>query len=325
MLLRLEGEGVHIDVSATVHSQRHALVMLVGLHKLEIRRLARRETVVAVELNLRLGVGVGVLTHHTGALLHNPDELLHGVVEVQLGGGGERLVTSELKLFNEVLVRHLSEATALVGVKVHVVDVQGRIKLNIVKSRLIILDALAQGGELDVDLHLVVLKGNEGKRKAGVTAKPELKGYVQGACRLSIDLSMVFVGGTFHHRLVAVVVTRGLGKLVPDVEPVAIVLVDALTTDLDLDGLHYLVANPFRVAFVGKLGKLNLQIHAVNQITVTRDGAGHFATEVRGAVEHLGDRLHGKVGMPAVHHLEEGDLRVAGKVDVLSTIRHELH
>jgi hypothetical protein len=60
--------------------------------------------------------------------LDNPDQLLTRVVEIQLdlvGRGTNRLVTSELKLFNQVLVRVLSHLAALIGVKEDIVDVKG--------------------------------------------------------------------------------------------------------------------------------------------------------------------------------------------------------
>jgi hypothetical protein len=60
--------------------------------------------------------------------LDDPDELLHGMVEVELdlvGGRTNGLVTSELELGDEVLVGVLCHTTTLVGVKEHVVNVEG--------------------------------------------------------------------------------------------------------------------------------------------------------------------------------------------------------
>ena len=60
--------------------------------------------------------------------LDDPDELLNGVVEVELdlvGGGTDGLVTGELELLNEVLVGVLGHAPALVGIQENVVDVEG--------------------------------------------------------------------------------------------------------------------------------------------------------------------------------------------------------
>jgi len=61
--------------------------------------------------------------------LDNPDKLLARVVEVELDlvrRRTNRLITSELELLNEVLVRVLGHAAALVGVQEHVVDVERR-------------------------------------------------------------------------------------------------------------------------------------------------------------------------------------------------------
>ena len=193
MLLGLEAERVHVDTLLG-----NVLVVLVGLHQVEIATIALGEAVVAVELQLGKlhGVdtvlegdgdedGVGTTSGHTGhgagitgvgsggggdqvgegsregaadalggggrvpvvevvgvvepllALgsairdvlvgLHDPNELLAWVVEVQLDlvlllAGG--LVASELQLLDQVLVRDLGEAAALVGIQIDVVDEQ---------------------------------------------------------------------------------------------------------------------------------------------------------------------------------------------------------
>jgi len=146
--------------------------------------------------------------------LHNPDELLHGVVEVELdlvAGRTDRLITSELELRDQVLVRVLGHTTTLVSVKEHVVNVEGS-----GNDRLVVGDcgrnrasgsilvshvdrragvarkcgnspqALVNRANVKVDLDLVVLKGNQRKGKTGVCAKPELKGNVKGSLRKSV-------------------------------------------------------------------------------------------------------------------------------------------
>ena len=60
-----------------------------------------------------------------GILLDNPDKFLTWVVEVELdlvADARDRFVTSELNLLNEVLVRDLGKTSALIGVKVDVVN-----------------------------------------------------------------------------------------------------------------------------------------------------------------------------------------------------------
>jgi len=138
--------------------------------------------------------------------LDDPHELLRGVVEVHLdlvGGRRDRLVARELELVNEVLVRLLGEAAALLRVEVDVVDVdRGGHQLELGDRRHAVAEGV--GGEdlagqsrvavavvdvgeaavvvlleLDVDAHLVVLQGDERDRQAGVAAVPELERDVQ--------------------------------------------------------------------------------------------------------------------------------------------------
>jgi hypothetical protein len=47
--------------------------------------------------------------------------------------------------------------------------------------------------------------------------------------------------------------------------------------------------------------------------------------KARGTIERVLNGLHSKVGVAAVHLLEEGDLGVTSEVDVLSAIGYELH
>ena len=124
-----------------------------------------------------------------GVTLDDPEELLHGVVEVELdlvGGRGDGLRTSVLHLLDEVLVGLLGEAAALLSVEVHVVNVEGgggeglgRRSNRGTKRRLRIL-AVLPGLEVNIDANLVVLERDEGDRKTGVTAEPELEGDVEG-------------------------------------------------------------------------------------------------------------------------------------------------
>jgi len=62
-----------------------------------------------------------------GVGLHNPDQLLAGVVEVQLdlvARASDRLIAGKLHLLEEVLMGVLSHLAALVSVEEHIVDVQ---------------------------------------------------------------------------------------------------------------------------------------------------------------------------------------------------------
>ena len=132
--------------------------------------------------------------------LDDPDELLDGVVEVELdlvGGGADGLVTGELELLDEVLVGVLGHASALVGVQEDVVNVEGGGNEGLVVSGDDLAtgggadagtagqgadgpQALVNGANVEVDLDFVVLEGDEGEGKAGVAAVPELEGDVEG-------------------------------------------------------------------------------------------------------------------------------------------------
>jgi len=113
------------------------------------------------------------------------------------------------------------------------------------------------GAQVQVDLDLVVLEGDQRKSKTGVCAVPELEGHVKGGLRKSlagsahlagcggitgsIDISEVGVGdkgelgGVTDHLEVTFLLVGSHGELVPDVHPVAILTVNALTTNLNLD------------------------------------------------------------------------------------------
>ena len=328
--------------------------------------------------------------------LHNPDELLHGVVEVELdlvGRGTNRLVSSELKLSNEILVGVLGHSATLVGVKEHVIDIEGSSNQGLVVgdgsrhglargslssignlSSLGSIAVAVEGGhspqalinraDVKVDLDLVVLKGNEGKSKSGVGAKPELKRHVKGGLRKgiagsahlagslgvarSIDISEGRIGnesklgGVSNHLEVTSLLLRSHGKLVPDVHPVTILAVNALTSNLHLDLGNELLSGevqPTGIHASGSsasgessdthklvnLGKSDLKIGAVGKITITADRALNTATEVSLSIKSLLDRFNSKVGVASVCNLPESDLGVASKVNVLSAVSDELH
>jgi len=161
VLLGLEGKRVDVDAD-----RGDVRVVLVRLHQVEVVALALREAVVAVELDLRRHDGVVArhaldtrdrvarLEHRAippvrvveGLLalpgandravaadirvaLDDPDKLFRGVVEVELDlvrRARDRLTARELELLDQVLVRDLGEAAALIRVEVDVVDVERR-------------------------------------------------------------------------------------------------------------------------------------------------------------------------------------------------------
>jgi hypothetical protein len=219
--------------------------------------------------------------------------------------------------------------------------------------------ALLDRADIKVDLDLVVLKSDEGKGQTGVAAEPELKGDIEsglgesvtGSANLArsvgvaraIDVVEGGVGdegqlsGVADHLEVAALLLSRHGKLVPDVHPVTVLTVDTLATDLNLNLRDELLTGevkPTGINAAGRGGVLeslanlresNLKVGAVSQITITRDGAGHTATEVGLAIKSLLDRLHGKVSVTLVANLPESDLGITSKVNVLGAIGDKLH
>ena len=146
------------------------------------------------------GVDDGVVAAYERVALDNPHELLRGVVEVQLDlvrGGRDGLTARELQLLDQVLVGDLGEAAALVRVEVDVVDVQGRGDQAGLGNAVADGVRVAAGGrevpaevlellELEPDLDLVVLEGDQRERQARVAVEPELEGDVQRVLRRAL-------------------------------------------------------------------------------------------------------------------------------------------
>jgi len=405
-LLGLEGERVDIHTLG-----RRVGVVLVGLDIVEVAALALRETVLAVELNLRhrrgvvelrvrvppRGVGLRVAVQVAG-VLDNPHELLAGVVERQLdlvGGGGDRLRARELQLLNQVLVGDLGEPAALLRVQVDVVNIQragretrvvqradGRRRRRRRRARDV--DQVLDLVELHVDLHLVVLQRNQRERQAGVAIEPELQRDVQGLLRNAVvqgialakpvdtgvraqravraevrergvearegdrilrrQLRVAAVARLIrlesrtaiavHHVEVRQLLAGRERELIPDVEPLAVVLVNLLAADLNVHVVNQVLAqvgDPRQSA--NRLGnhravnrrQSHLHVHAGDQVAVARDRALHTLAEVADTVEGLLNGLHREVGVAAVELLEEGNLGVRRQVYVLGAIGDELH
>jgi hypothetical protein len=311
--------------------------------------------------------------------LDNPDELLNRVVKVELdlvGRRADRLVTSELKLLNKVLMGVLSHASALISVQEDVVDVErgsdqrlvvggvdtatsGRARaVGAAAERADSPQALINGTNIEVNLDLMVLKSDEGKSKTGVTAVPELKGNIEGSLGESIAGSANLtrgvslagtidgvergisdesqLGGVADHSIVTGLLVNGKSKVVPDVHPVTILAVNALTTDLNLNLRNQLLTGEIKPTSINTilgsalhglvdLRESNLKVSAVSQITITRNGAGYTTTKIGLTVKSLLDRLHCEVGVTFVRHLPKGNLRVARKINILGAVSYKLH
>ena len=311
----------------------------------------------------------GVVAADEIITLYYPREELNGVVEVHadlVGGGRDALLASELELLDEVLVRALGELATLISVKVDVIYEQ-RASLE----ALVLYVRVDRGvggpahvlyaGEINKNLHLVVLEADQRQGKARVAAVEELQRDVQGVSRgalaygsrryrLSVAISRAYIltaltsGGeevyklryvTYHTGVTTLLAYRER-ELVPDVHPVTILLIDLLATDLKLYLLDQVVARPVEPAESSRsirrglrdvnLGKRSLYVRLPDQIAVARDLARYvLAVEGGSAVEGLLDRLNREVRVAAIYHLEESNFRVTGKVHILSTISYELH
>jgi hypothetical protein len=146
--------------------------------------------------------------------LDNPNQLLDGVVEVELdlvGGRTNRLITSELELGNEVFVGVLGHSAAFISIQEDIVNVEGGSNQRLVVSDgsrdsltrgilaslgVRVVGVAAQGSDspqalinrtnIKVNLDLVVLKSNQGEGKTRVGAKPELKRNIESGLRKGI-------------------------------------------------------------------------------------------------------------------------------------------
>ncbi len=316
------------------------------------------------------GSNHGVIAAHERVALDNPHKLLTGVVEVQLdlvGGAGDGLTASELQGLDQVLVRDLGELATLISVQVDVVHIQrssGQVAcVHTVADGVLVSNVggvvpaqVAQVVELQVDTNLVVLEGDQRQSQTRVAAEPELQRDEQSVLRgalhslvhgvglaasavivavlASLDNQVGQLGHVTHHLGVTSLLAGLLGQLIPDVQPVTIVLVNALATDLQLDKVDQIVPNPVQPAELSTraisslelhLRQSGLQVDAVDQITITLNGAGHLVTEPGVSVKGILNGLHCEVGVTTIHLLEECNLRVSSQVDILSTVGDELH
>ena len=144
---------------------------------------------------------------NVGIRLNNPDELLAWVVEVELnlvGRGTNRLITSELNLLNEVLVRVLGHLSALIRVEEDIVDIEGGRNEGLLvrdgsshvsragtSEGLDGPEALTNGAKIKVDLNLVVLESDQRKGETRVLVPPEKERNVESGLRKEIGRAHV--------------------------------------------------------------------------------------------------------------------------------------
>jgi hypothetical protein len=297
------------------------------------------------------GVDDGVIARHEGITLDNPDEFLTRVVEVQLDlvcSGSDGFTASELEGIDQVFVCNLGELTTFISIEVDVVNIEGGCNQTSVGDS--VADYVGVGGvlggivpahvsevvELEVDTHFMVLESDQRQGQTRVTIEPELEGDVEGVFRCalldfvrgvgctggavgvavftSLNEGVNELGDVTNHLGITGLLTGFLGEFIPDVEPVAVLLIDTLTTDFNFDVFDKVVAGPVEPTELssrtirgleGHLGEGGLEIHTVDQITVTLDGACHLLAEVGGSVERIFNGFHGEVGMTTVNNLED--------------------
>ena len=209
----------------------------------------------------------------------------------------------------------------------------------------------------------MVLEGDEGDREAGVAAEPELEGDVErlgggtsagdagdrGLRRRAGGIKGDTSAALEEDKVVGVT-DKGVegrnstslsGELSPDLHPVTILTINALAADLNLNLLDEAVADVVEPAETlggraasnnagGARGDIdlrenNLDVGLVHQIGVTVDDSRDTLVEVGLTVEGNLNRLNREVSVALVENLPESDLRVAGNVDILSTVRNKLH
>jgi hypothetical protein len=284
--------------------------------------------------------------------LNDPDEFFNRVVKVELdlvGRRTNRFITSELELFNEVLVRVLSHAPALVGVQEDVVDVEGSGNEGLVVcsgntaactgATFLVQSAngpqaLVDGADIKVDLDFVILKGDQGQSKTGVAAVPELEGNIEGGFREGIAGSANLArssalartvdiieggignkgefGGVSDHTVVTANLVNGESEVVPDVHPVTVLAINALTTDFDFNLRNELFTGEVKPAGINgrtggavphtlvNFGESNLEVSAVCKITIAANSASHATTEIGLSVKGLFNGFHCKVSVTFV-------------------------
>ena len=286
--------------------------------------------------------------------LDDPDKLLARVVKVELelvGARRDRLTARELEHIDEVLVADLGELAALIRVEVDVVDIEGRggearLRNTVahgmrVRAVRVVPAEIVERVELEVDANLVILERDQGERKPRVAAEPELEGHVERvhwraathalrrvrragiavivARRTALDDDVRELRDVTNHLRVTGLFASLLRELVPDVEPVTIVLVNALAANLKLHVGDKIVTNPVEPAELRTrairrldrhLGERSLEIDAVDEIAIALNRASDFLAEVRCAIERVLNGLHREVRVATVYYFKKCNLRV---------------
>lgn len=174
--------------------------------------------------------------------------------------------------------------------------------------------------------------GNEWQSKTWVAVEPELEWHIERRRLSVVETSARERNGVADHVVITNLVTGRLRELVPDVEPIAVLLVDALTADFNIDVADERmteVIHPTEAVRNRSRARngwdRHLEVDTVDEVTVTRDRASHTLAEVGLTVESLLDRLDREVRVTTIDHLPESDLWITSEVNILSAISDELH
>jgi len=249
-----------------------------------------------------------------GAVVHGEDEFLHRVVEGEAHllrvARLNRVNTGVLNLFDEVFVGLLREAASFLGVEEVIV------RPALEGGTIGVVGEL--GAEVNVHAHFVVLKRDERQRQTRMTVEPEDEREVDGA-----------VLGVGRHLGVVSLLGLGVVQVVVQTPPLLEVAVDALTTDGDFDVLDGTFSREdgrgtLRGGAEARL-RLHFEVHVLDQVTVARDRDRDTTVVRSGTVDRLLDDFGSEVRVSLVNRLEEGNLRVSSQVDILRSVRHELH
>ena len=272
---------------------------------------------VGVELDVEVSRRGGEVPHTVVGLGvgEAPHQFLDGVVVRQadlLGTtvSGDGIGTGVLDLLDQVFMTLLGEPATLFGVQVDVVGPHLEHTSVQVGGEV--------GRQVEIQTDFVVLERNQGQVQSRVPVEEEDQRQVD-------SLGVTRGGHLTPSGLLGLVQV----KLRVHAPPLLVVLVDALATDGQFNVVDGTLGNPVAISGGGGGGSrligLQLDVHVTNEITVARNSDGHAAGVGGGTVHGLFDVLHREVSVALVFGLEEGHLRVTGKVDILGAVSYELH
>jgi hypothetical protein len=143
--------------------------------------------------------------------------------------------------------------------------------------------------EFNIDLDFVILEGNQRKSKTRVSVEPELERDIQTGSWDGSGKSREGRGVT-DHNIVSIIVLSSTRKLGPDVKPFSILLINTLSTDLEFNVVDENVTDvpgPRRGGTRGKSWQIDLEVHLVDQITITGDRRRDLSAEINSSVKGL--------------------------------------